>query len=61
MEKAKRYDIGRWALQVEGIQYATQEEWRAINNNYGTKEAVWPKHEESYVVVDVSGGDSPIL
>ena len=32
MKKAKRYDTGRWAPQIEGIQYATQEEWMAINN-----------------------------
>ena len=53
-KKAKRYDTRRWLPpRLEGVQYATGEEWRAITNSYWKEEAVGPK-QKWQSVVDVS-------
>ena len=44
---------------LEGVQYATREEWRAINNSSRKKEAAGPKWKRC-LVVDVSGGESKV-
>ena len=53
-KKAKRYDTRRWLPpRLEGVQYATGEEWRAITNSYWKEKAVGPK-QKWQSVVDVS-------
>ena len=44
---------------LEGVQYATGEEWRAITNSSRKKEVAGPKWKR-YTVVDVSGGESKV-
>ena len=44
---------------LEGVQYATGEEWRAITNSSRKKEAAGPKWKWCSVV-DVSGGESKV-
>ena len=41
------------------VQYATREEWRAIINSFRKNETAGPSRNDT--VVDVSGGESPIL
>ena len=47
-------------LRLEGVQYASVEEWRAITNSSRKNEAPGPK-EKQHVVVDAAGGESPTL
>ena len=42
---------------LEGVQYATGEEWRAITNSSRKNEEAGPKWKRCSVV-DVSGGES---
>ena len=42
---------------LEDVQYATGEEWRAINSSYRKDEVTGPKQKQCSVV-DVSGGES---
>ena len=44
---------------LEGVQYATGEEWRAITNSSRNNEAAGPKKKQCSVV-DVSGGESKV-
>ena len=44
---------------LEGVQYATGEEWRTITNNSSKNEVAGPKQKQSSVV-DVSGGESKV-
>ena len=46
-------------LRLEGVQYATGEEWRAITNSSRKKEVAGPKWKRC-TVVDVSGGESKV-
>ena len=43
----------------EGVQYATEEEWRAITNSAGKNEAAETKQKRRSVVY-VSGGESKV-
>ena len=56
-EKAKRYDAGRWAARVRGIQHATGGGWREIMNSSRNKEATGPK-QKWHSVVDEFGSES---
>ena len=58
-EKANRYDTRRWALRLEGVQYATEEEWRASTSSSSEIEAAGPKLEWCSAV-DVFGGKSNV-
>ena len=58
-EKTKRYDTGRRASRLEGVQYVTREEQRAITNSSRKNKASWPKHKLCSVM-DVSGGESKV-
>ena len=42
---------------LEGVQYATGEEWRAITNSSRKNEVAGPKRKR-HSVVDVPGGES---
>ena len=44
---------------LEDVQYATGEEWRAINSSYRKDEVTGPKQKQCSVV-DVSGGESKV-
>ena len=44
---------------LEGVQYATGEEWRAITNSSRKYEAVGPKQKRCSIV-GVSGGESKV-
>ena len=44
---------------LEGVQYATGEEQRAITNSSGMNEVAGPKRKQR-PVVDVSGGESKV-
>ena len=44
---------------LEDVQYATGEEWRAINSSYRKDEVTGPKQKQCSVV-DVSGGESRV-
>ena len=46
-------------LRLEGVQYATRGEWRAITNSSRKKEAAGPKQKQ-HSVVDVSRDESKI-
>ena len=59
MKKAKRDNTRICALQVGGVQYATEEEQRAITNSSRKNEEAGPK-QKWHSVVDVSGGESKV-
>ena len=42
-EKTKRYDTGRRASRLEGVQYVTREEQRAITNSSRKNKVAGPK------------------
>ena len=44
---------------LEGVQYTSEEEWRAITNSSRKNEAVGPK-QKLCSDVDVSGGESQV-
>ena len=44
---------------LEGVQYATGEEWRAVTNSSRKNEAARSKQEQ-HSPVDVSGGESKV-
>ena len=44
---------------LEGVQYATGEEWRAITNSSRKNEVAGPKRKQ-HSVVDMSGGESKV-
>ena len=44
---------------LEGVQYATEEEQRAITNNFRKNEAAGPK-KKWRTVVDMPGGESKV-
>ena len=48
-----------WALQVGSVQYATEEEQRAITNSSRKNEEAGPK-QKWHLVVDASGGESKV-
>ena len=58
-EKTKRYDTGRRASRLEGVQYVTREEQRAITNSSRKNKVAGPKWKQ-HSVVDVSGDESKI-
>ena len=58
-EKANRYDTRRWAPRLEGVQYATKEEWRANTSSSGEIEAAGPELEWCSAV-DVFSGESNV-
>ena len=47
------------SLILEGVQYATGEEWRTITNSSRNNEADGPKQKQCSFV-DVSGGESKV-
>ena len=55
-EKATKYDTGKWAPRLVGVQYATGEQWR--NSSIKSEEAglMW----KYWSVVDMSGGKSKV-
>ena len=56
-EKAKRYMTPEdEPLRLEGVQYATRGEWRAITNSSRKKEAAGPKQKQ-HSVVGMFGGE----
>ena len=44
---------------LEGVQYATREEWRAITKSSRKNEVVRPK-QKRWSVVDVFGGENKV-
>ena len=45
-EKAKRYDTRGWSPRLEGVQYATWEEWRTFTNNTSKNEGLaWSRND----------------
>ena len=57
--KGKIYEAWRWAPRLEGIQYATRIEHRAITNSSRKNEVAGPKWKWC-LAVNVSGGESKI-
>ena len=61
MKRQKDMTLEDEAPRLEGVQYVTGEEQRAITNSFRTSEAAAPKWRR-HSVVDVSGGESsPML
>ena len=59
MKRQKEVTLEDEPSGLEGVQYATREEWRAINNSSRKKEAAGPQWKRC-LVVDVSGGESKV-
>ena len=59
MKRQKDMTLEDEPLRLEGVQYATRGEWRAITNSSRKKEAAGPKQKQ-HSVVDVSGGESKL-
>ena len=59
MKKAKRDNTRICALQVGGVQYATEEEQRAITNSSRKNEEAGPKQKQ-HSVMDVPGGECKV-
>ena len=57
--KGKTYDIGRWPPRSGDLQYATEEEQRAINNGFRKNKAAGSKWKWCSAV-DVSGSESKV-
>ena len=57
--KGKIYEAWRWAPRLEGIQYATRVEHKAITNSSRKNEVAGPKWKWC-LAVNVSGGESKI-
>ena len=60
MKRQKDMTLEDEAPRLEGVQYATGEEQRAITNSSRKSEAAAPKWKR-HSVVDVSGGESSLM
>ena len=56
MKRQKDMKLEDEPLRLEVVQYATREEWRAITNSSGKKEAAGPKRKQ-HSVVGMFGGE----
>ena len=59
MKRQKDMTLEDEPLRLEGVQYATRGEWRAITNSSRKNEAAGPKWKQC-LVVDVSGDESKV-
>ena len=59
MKRQKDMTLEDEPLRLEGVQYATRGEWRAITNSSRKKEAAGPKQKQ-HSVVDVSSGERKV-